>query len=237
MTRFTLAVSRFDERIKEVNHLKLMARRYSAMKNLLNNKDRVDHNNALVRSATVLLSSHIQGYIEDIAEVTLERLIYDEVSANLIPDSLRFFATRSAIEAIRETKDPDTTIKRIRNVNQYHEKIIKLDGFVDPSFLDSEYKNGFSNPTIEEVRKFLSRFGINDFDGQMGNRLKNEWPIVSNAVNQIVDRRNKIAHGDVQATLTVNELEAYIKLAKKFVRTTDRVITSSFRKKGCKYWN
>lgn len=236
MNKLTAAVYRFDERISEVNHLKLMAKKYTAMKSILNNKDKLAHNNALVRSATVLLSSHIQGYVEDVVELALEQLVVDQVSAEEIPDTLRFFAARSAIKPIRESGDPDAIIKKIRDLNTNHSKIIQKEGAVDPSFLGSEYKNGFANPTIDEIQKFLRRFGITDYDGQMGKRLKNEWPIISNAVNQIVDRRNKIAHGDVQATLTVQELHIYIGFSRKFVRATDKVITSTFRKKGCKFW-
>ena len=236
MPRLSPAFKRLEERLAEVSHLHLVARKYAQMKKIIKHKDQVAHTNALVRSATVLLSSHIQGYVEDLSDIVIEHLIADDVDAVLVPEALRYHATKSAIKEIRDASDPAATIQKLRSYLDDYGEILRKDGLVSPSLAGSEYKNGFGNPTVGEIKKFLSIFGLNDFNAQMGKRLKGDWPIVENAVNQIVDRRNKIAHGDVLATLTVRELSEYLKLARKFASNVDRVVTSHFSSKGCKFW-
>lgn len=236
MTHLSNAFKRLETRLEEVVHLHLVARKYIQLKSIINDKEKSAHTNALVRAATVLLSSHIQGFVEDLSDVIVDHLIKDNIDAIVIPETLRFHATRSAIKEIRDSLDPTSTITKLRNYQIDYGEILRISGKVSEKLADLEYKDGFRNPTIFEITKYFSRFGLNDFSGQMGKRLKNEWPIVENAVNQIVDRRNKIAHGDILATLTVSELSDYIKFARKFASATDRVVTSHFGNKGCKFW-
>lgn len=236
MPRLTESFRRFEDRLDEIKHLQLIAAKYNHLRAIINDKDKAAHSNALVRSATVLLSSHIQGYIEDISDLIVRHLINDQVDSAALPDSLRFYATKSAISAIRETSDPEQIVNRIRHYSTNFAEVLFVGGAATPRFAGTEYKDGLGNPTVEEIRKFFNRFGIKDYSGQMGKRLRNEWPIVENAVNQIVDRRNKIAHGDTQATLTVRELNDYVKLIRKFASASDRVVTSHFTAKGCKFW-
>lgn len=235
MPRLSTAFKRLETRLDEVHHLNLVAKKYIQLKSIINDPDKSAHTNALVRAATVLLSSHIQGYIEDLSDVVLNRLVEDNIGSHHVPDSLRFHAAKTAIKELKEA-DNYSAIKKIREFNVTYDDILRLSGPVSPDFLGSEYKDGFGNPTVKEISRFFGRFGLNDFLGQMGKRLKSEWPIVENAVNQIVDRRNKIAHGDIQATLTVLELSQYIKLSRKFASSTDRVVTSHFGRVGCKFW-
>lgn len=234
--RLSSAFKRLEQRFAEVAHLQLMARRYSQLRAVINDRDRAAHTNALVRAATVLLSGHIQGYVEDLSDVVVDRLVKDAVSASQIPETLRFHATKSLIRSIKETNDPVALVDKLRNYGSRTDEILRMTGPVSPHLMDSEYKDGFGNPTVEEVGNFFGRFGLNDYRSQMGRRLRREWPIVENAINQIVDRRNKIAHGDAMATLTVLEFSQYMRLARKFASATDRVVTVHFGKKGCKFW-
>lgn len=87
MPRLSPAFKRLEERLAEVSHLHLVARKYAQMKKIIKHKDQVAHTNALVRSATVLLSSHIQGYVEDLSDIVIEHLIADDVDAVLVPDT------------------------------------------------------------------------------------------------------------------------------------------------------
>jgi hypothetical protein len=236
MPRLSSAFKRFEARLSEVDHLRYIARGYLQLRPVIRNRSQVDHANALVRSATVLLSSHIQGYIEDLMDVVMEHMINDGVSASLVPESLRYYATKSAIREMRDSNDPSKIIQKIRTYAQDYGDVLLLTGPAPASLASLDYKGGFGNPTVDEIRKFLSRFGLTDFHGQMAQKLKNEWPIIENAINQIVDRRNKIAHGDVLATLTVNELSQYTKIVRKFASNTDRTVTSHFSQKGCRFW-
>ena len=236
MTQLSAAFKRFEDRLSEIAHLRKIAEKYTHLPVIISESDQAAHTNALVRAGTVLLSSHIQGFVEDLSDLVVDRLIRDEIAGIKIPDSLRFHATKAAIREIREATDAAKTIEKMRRYRADYGEILEQNGPISIKFASSGYKDGFGNPTTSEIKKFFGRFGIDDFNKRMAGKLKSDWPIVENAVNQIVDRRNKIAHGDSLATLTIGELVDYMKLTRKYASATDRVVTSHFRLKGCRFW-
>lgn len=52
-------------------------------------------------------------------------------------------------------------------------------------------------------------------------------------INNIVDQRNKIAHGDTRILPTPKEVSDMQNLAKIFCRTTDTIVSDWFKRLGC----
>ena len=234
MVGLSPAFRRFEMRLDEVKHLRLLSTKYYQLSTVVG-VERSAHISVLMRSATVLLSSHIQGFVEDLSDIIVERLVQDSVPSSKIPDSLRYHATRSKLRELQSKQDSADLVASVRNYASSYSDIITLSGTASLSFLGSEYKDGFGNPTVKAIKSYLKRFGFVDYESEMRRRLKGDWNIVENAINQIVDRRNKIAHGDSLATLTPSEMREYIDLARKFCATTDGVTTKHFRSMGCTF--
>jgi hypothetical protein len=234
MPRLSPAFKRFEVRLAEVNHLRRMSGKFGRL-HLRNGLDKVGHSNALVRGATVLLCSHVQGFIEDLAEEVVRRLVQDQVSSTAIPDRFRFYATKRDVEEILKEPDRDKLISRIRRYAVARGDILSKEGPVHPSYLDSSYKDGFGNPTTGEIRRFFRRMGYEEFDEDLKRRLGRNYLTATNAIDQIVDRRTKIAHGDSQASLTTRELMEYTGLVRAFCSSTDSVTCTHFRRKGCRF--
>lgn len=232
MAALSPAYRRFESRLDEVSHLRKLSQKYNTFSRIVG-IERDAHVNILTRSSIVLLSSHIQGFIEDLGDLVVERIVLDSVSANRVPDSLRFHATKTKLKEIQQKTDGTAIVASIREYSNTYNDMISLSGPAPSTLIGSQYKDGFGNPTVKAITKYLMRFGFANYESEMKRRLKGNWPITENAVNQIVDRRNKIAHGDSLATLTPLEMREYIILVKRFCSTTDSVTTKHFRSIGC----
>ena len=73
MTRYTSAYSNFVLRLKEIDILR------GIMRGAL---EESAHTKAVCRSSVVLLSSHIEGYIEGLGEVILDRIYRKNLGKN-----------------------------------------------------------------------------------------------------------------------------------------------------------
>ena len=71
MSKYTKAYSGFLHRLSEIDAINHVAKQYTRR---LGRKDDAATANALCRASVVLLSSHIEGYIGDLAEITLYRI-------------------------------------------------------------------------------------------------------------------------------------------------------------------
>lgn len=229
---YSRAFKRFDSRLEEVDHLRVLSR---ANHERLRRKEinQGFHSNALIRGATVLLSSHIQGYIEDLADLLIARVVASGNDGNVLPDTFRYFVMKGELTRIVQSDSPNNIIKTVRHIVANRHELLSLDTPLPSSLPDEKFKDSFGNPTTKEIGKFLTRLGILDLKNSLKKYLKNETYIASNAVDQIIDRRTKIAHGDPLATLTPEEFTKYLVLVRKFCAGTDKVACAHFRSIGC----
>lgn len=228
---YSRAFQKFEVRLEEVKHLKALGQ--SNVRTF--RKKSVDsnfHTNALIRAATVLLSSHIQGYIEDLAELLLERAIASGKNGEIVPDTFRYQYLKGEISALRQSDDPEKLVRAARRLNAKSD-ILDISKPLPSIDGDASYKDGFGNPTSAEIKRFLSRFGVQNLESSLKIYLKTQTYIASNAVDQIIDRRTKIAHGDPLATLTPTEFLAYLNLVRKYCAAIDRSACKHFKKIGC----
>jgi hypothetical protein len=95
------------------------------------------------------------------------------------------------------------------------------------------FMRGFAVPSTDEIKKFFSRFGYSDYQNDLALLLKSNYKICLNMVDQVVDQRNKIAHGDLVVTSTPKDVRDMIDLVTIYCRSTDQVVGSWFTKQGC----
>lgn len=83
--------------------------------------------------------------------------------------------------------------------------------------------DGFSNPGSTEIEQLFKTVGIVDiwtrFKTIEGDQL------IFQSVNAIVHRRNQIAHGDADATITLADAELYVKRAERIAEVFEDLIS------------
>ena len=180
-----------------------------------------------------MLSSHIEGYIEDLGEVALDRIVVRQMKKSNLDESFLYFCSKDLIEGIRSTGDPTRIAQRVQELWRRDDDIWSNSACFKDQLPVRRFLRGFANPKIDEIRKFFTRFGYQDYTHDLATLLRASYPACANMVDQVVDQRNKIAHGDMVVTGTPNDLRDMIRLIQLFCRSTDRVVDNWFARHGC----
>jgi hypothetical protein len=230
MARYTAAYSRLIRRLAEVETILRLAKDASKTHLIPLHLARV---NALCRSGVVLLSSHIEGYIEDLGEIALDRIANRRLSKAKLSAGFRYYLSRDIINAIRQTSDPARIASKLEDLWVRDNHIWDArPNFSDP--LPAQvFLFDFANPTHRRIKKFFNRFGIEDFERELARRLAVDFTACTNMVDQVIEQRNRIAHGDTVTTGTPTDLFQMIQLSKRYCKETDGVVGDWFKSQGC----
>jgi hypothetical protein len=185
-------------------------------------KDNVARDDALLRGAHVLLCSHLEGYFEDLISDLIAA--YDRLASHvaLLPDELRAQQVTGG-PSKWELKDSN---KRWQTVQAWsvhpliHHSAEKPIGCMEASL----HIEGFSNPGSNEIERLFRTVGISN----IWDLFKTVEPdqLISKSVNAIVHRRNQIAHGDADATITLGDANLFVQRAERIAEVFEQLVSA-----------
>ncbi len=212
------ALSKFSERLKEVELLlNLCSTPESPAEE---QKAAAPKDNAVLRATLVLLCSHIEGFFEDLIGEAL--FAYGKV-ANDIDQIPREIVSRQVIGS-PERWDNCDMVKRWQIFDECvrHPLVIKDKGKI-PSSIDPElHTKGFANPGTGEIDSLFKTIGFLNVWDSFAKIESNR--VIKNCVDAIVNRRNQIAHGQMDSTVTRSDVESYMKNVRRLVEVMDCVV-------------
>lgn len=218
MSRYTSAYSSFVDRMVEVSTLTSRARSIELSKEAFSKGKEID---ALCRGAIVLLSSHIEAYVKELGECALDAMHSKNVCRSKIHGAVFYHATKDKIDRIRKQEGPEEIAAK---VFEFVDSGVGIWGksAALPGPINAEiFNKGFANPKVEKVKKFLGRFGYRQMQHDLNRKLRGDCVIVLSNVDQIVEIRNAIAHGEASATRTPKDVKNLVEHAKIFCRNVD----------------
>ena len=202
MSRYTSAYSAFVERLNEINIILRLARQYER-RNPIDNAEKI---NALCRSATVLLCSHIEGYTKELGELTLGRIVENGVCRSKISNLIPLYASRDLVFEIKETSDSEKLAEKIALLFARDLALWEQEGAHPQPISEDRFNKSFSSPSYQKIASYMGRFGYKTFKKDLGKALQSDFNAARNWIDHIVDIRNKIAHGDANTTKTPTDL-------------------------------
>lgn len=222
MPRYTPIYGAFVARLEEIYLLQSKASALGRTKSAVRHGAEIS---ALCRASVVLLSSHIEAYIKELGEHTLDEIFKNGVCRSNVSPLFFYHISKERIENIRSGSDPEKIAGNIRKFVEVDSQMWEpLGGFPTP-ISASEFNKGFSNPKFEKTTAYFSRFGYSKYRQDFFGKLNSRGQTVINNIDHIVDTRNSIAHGNPNATKTPAELYEMIDTAKIFCRTTDSIFS------------
>lgn len=218
MPRYTVAYSEFVRRSDEVLLLAKRARKIERSKDAYEHGDEIK---ALCRGAMVLLSSHIEAYVKELAESALDAIYSKEICRSKIDKKFFYYTSKGWINRIKDSNIPSTISEEVFRFLTDESELWNRTGPLPRSIDSQEFCMGFSNPKFDKIRKFLGRFGYEGLRHHLNLTHQADAILMIANLEQIVDTRNAIAHGESSATRTPREVSIHIASAKVFCRSVD----------------
>lgn len=230
MSKFTIVYSDFIARLDEVTLLRRKAGTLERSSISLQHGPEI---RALCRGAVVLLSSHIEAYIKELGEHTLDTIQVKSVCRSTISPQFFYYLSKSKIDGVKQASKPEKVVEHLRGFMESESAAwAPIGGFTTPISSD-DFIRGFSNPKFDKVKGFLSRFGYDGFKSDFMRKEGANGMVLVSKLDQIVNTRNSIAHGDPAATKTPTEVAEMEKTARRFCMTVDMVFAAWCRSKLC----
>jgi hypothetical protein len=190
--------------------------------------------NSLCRGAIVLLSARVEAYIKELGELALLQMHGSGMSRSKVAEQFFYYLSQDFIKEIKDTKEPASLAKKIfALMNRDGQQWNTTGPFASP-LLPQIFNKGFSNPKVDKITAYFNRFGYSSYTSDMQRKMKANYQPSQNMIVQLVDMRNKIAHGDPNATITPNGVRDMANLVTAYCRATDLVFAAWCRKSMCR---
>ena len=230
MSRYSHAYSNLILRLDEVDAIARLASDIGKIGPIPPHSTRV---RALCRSGVVLLCSHIEGYIEELAVLAIARIEDKRLAKSAMALAFRYHLSRDFIQGIGGAEEPEKVgLKIVDFLNRDGHIWDGSTNFSGP-LSSATFIRSFATPRHESIRQFLRRFGYEAFERELARKLQHDFTSCKNMIDHVVDQRNKIAHGDFDTAGAPTDLWNMIGLVKLYCRTTDEVVCSWFKGRGC----
>ena len=222
MSRYTAAYSDFIGRLGEVDTL----RRLAAEKERSNAIGPRHEINALCRGAVVLLCGHLEAFVRQLGEIGLDALHFKQVSRGGVSPRLYYHISQDLISDVQGATDPEKIANRVFAFLESDLVHWSKDGPFPQPIVADRFNQGFANPGFKKIKKYFHRFGYRDYAADLARKLRADYQPTVTMVDHLVDTRNKIAHGDPDATMTPSDVASLEALTRAFCRETDVVFAA-----------
>lgn len=175
--------------------------------------------NAVNRSAMVMLVSHFEGFVKSALAELIDEICVAQPPTRRIPEGLLELHTRERIQEIFGTTGPDR-IHKTRRLFSAYAPLWDADRTINPRILSARVlTRQFTNARPEVLNSVFSLLDVQDIVTQMDSHVNQAISDrgddatrikVSVKLEEIVNRRNKIAHGDRSEKPTRFEVEGYL---------------------------
>lgn len=230
MPRYTAAYSEFVGRCDEVLILVKRASQLERSKMAFSYGAEID---ALCRGAIVLLSSHVEAYVKELGECALDAIFNRGVCRSKLSPRLFFYASKGWLDRLQDVNEPEKVSAEVFGFLSGDAELWVRSGPLPKPIDAEEFSRGFANPKFEKVRKFLGRFGYDGLRHHINRSLGRDAILAVSNLDQIVDTRNAIAHGEASATKTPGEVKLLVASARQLCRTVDDGFSGWCRTEMC----
>ncbi|MFB8242855.1 MAE_28990/MAE_18760 family HEPN-like nuclease [Kitasatospora purpeofusca] len=194
----------------EINHL-LAARPSSPLIPRADEAVRLE--NAVHRASLVLLVAHFEGFAKAALREYVDEICAVRPPARKVPPALLELFTRERIQEIASLSPGEERVNRTRRLFSGFSGLWDEERSIDPRVISSKIlARQMTSLRPNVLREAFSLIGISDIINEATEALRvNGFSIrVDVKLEEIVDKRNLIAHGDYSVKPTSAELQGYV---------------------------
>jgi hypothetical protein len=182
--------------------------------------------NAVNRGCLVLLSAHLEGYLEDLVLEAIDYLVQAGIPVDRLPLLLRALHVEDHLRQMEQMRDRNARAPRIERMFAREAPMWAAGGqlqqtMMRPTMVCAE----MDNPGSTEIRQFLELLGV-DLEEHLTQRGVSD---LLRRINGLVFKRNGVAHGEVTASATHGDVDDYIVLVTDLCGNIDAAMAGSLR--------
>ncbi|WP_169775343.1 MAE_28990/MAE_18760 family HEPN-like nuclease [Streptomonospora alba] len=180
--------------------------------------------NSINRSCIVLLSAHLEGFLEDIAAEAVDFLVANKACVDDLPIILRALHVEDHLRAIESIKDKNARAPKIKDMFASESFLWRPGATLEATMVRAKTVcSQMDNPGSREICQFLA---LLDVDILQHLEKIDRRPLLDR-VNGLVARRNAIAHGEASASATHIDVDDYVALVQDLAREINTAVGQS----------
>ena len=180
--------------------------------------------NAISRACIVLLSAHLEGYLEDLVTVAMDALVGHSAIVDDLPLLLRTVHMEEHLAPIEGMADRNARAPRIQTMVIDEMPLWTVGNTLQATMLNqATVCKEMNNPGSTEVRKFLELVGV-DIEPYLESRSMTG---LFRQINSLVGIRNAIAHGNTTSSTTFTDVDRYILSVTEIGDLIDQAVAES----------
>ncbi|MBX7259694.1 MAG: hypothetical protein K1Y02_25280 [Candidatus Hydrogenedentes bacterium] len=180
--------------------------------------------NALYRGSVVLLSSHLERYVESLIVEAVDAINSVNPAVSSLPEALRMAQIEQSLRVAFETKNVATRIGALKSIVQDMSWFWEDTGTCN-RLRGGPLIDGFDNPLPRRINRLFESIGVGGVVGRaVGLDGSTDRGIIEVKVEELVQKRNAIAHTGMTTDLTQEDVMFYMRCSRKLVRGIDIIV-------------
>ncbi|WP_410604521.1 MAE_28990/MAE_18760 family HEPN-like nuclease [Amycolatopsis sp. lyj-90] len=193
-------------------------------------RDSRDLKNALSRAGLVMLVAHFEGFVKSSLAEFVDAICDAKPPSRRVPDALLELFTKERIQELSRTDDRKQRALRTRRLFAVYSDLWDEDRSINPKLISGAIlARQFTNAGPESLGAALVLTGVEDPIGDIQGYVcsRGSLPNVNVGVKlqEIVGKRNKIAHGDLTEKPVYSEVRDYLIFLLKVAEAIDKLIS------------
>lgn len=173
---------------------------------------------AIGRAQVVLLSSHFERYMYDLNEEAVDYLLSVSIKSALLPVKIRLLHSRSSLELISQTSW-ERREKALTSFARQEAPLWNEDGFLE-EFQHGRLLEWMKAPRCEAIKRYFEQWQVPDIFSSI-TRKSSVRSDLWLRIDELVEKRNNIAHGDLTVEATYLDIQKYLVAIKTFATRAD----------------
>jgi len=179
---------------------------------------------AIDRASVVMLSGHLEGYIYDINVEAAAVVNNSAIYSTRLPQVLRLVHSKPALEDLAATGwETDSRARKL-------ETFVTLESWLwhastGGQLVAERLLFWMKTPKPDALRRYYRYWGIEDIFATITRTASvrgNLWL----RIQELVEKRNSIAHGDKSVAATQSDVDSYAKAVWTFAERADRALAA-----------